>query len=135
MNARNLAALGASVVVLAAAIATAAVVFHPDLRVATGDSMEPTISGPAIVHCTSGEFTAADIDEGDIVAVNPGNADRFELGNASSGAIMHRVTFIDDDVTPANLKTQGDNEASSDGYSGVENIECVYSSHVELPVL
>jgi len=132
MNSSEIPALIASIVLLTAAVAAAGLVYHPEFRVATGESMEPTIEGPAIVHCPTGEFTSEDIDEGDIVAVNPSDADRFNM-NGSSGVVIHRVTFIDDDITPANIKTKGDNEISSDGYSSIENVECLYQSHVELP--
>jgi signal peptidase I len=125
--------LATALTVLAASIVAAGVVYYPGIRVATGDSMEPAISGPAIVHCNPGEFTAADIDEGDIVAVTPGNKEKFTGLDNESGTVMHRVTFIDDDVEPANIKTQGDNQRSSDGYSTIENVECLYQSHVELP--
>jgi len=131
MKASELAAVAAALTVLIAAIAAAGIVYHPELRVATGESMEPTITGPAIVHCNT-EFNSSDIEEGDIVAVNPGEEERFNM-NGSSGTVMHRVTFIDRDPQPSNIKTQGDNENSSDGYSTIENVECLYQSHVELP--
>jgi signal peptidase I len=137
MKMRRIAGILGAFIVLAAAVLTAAIVYHPDIRLATGSSMEPTVSGPAVVHCTGdGNITGEDIDVGDIVVIDVSDRDaRYpDMSDDGDRTVMHRVTFIDRDVSPVNLKTQGDNETASDGYSDVENIECIHQGHVSLPL-
>lgn len=131
-SARELAGIAASLGVLIAAIAAAGIVYHPDLRVAMGDSMEPTITGPAVVHCPASNVTATDIETGDIVTIQ-----RTFDGDPTGSPIMHRVTGIKqgDHINPEGyVTTKGDGNSKSDGIAKISNIECVYSSHVELPV-
>lgn len=133
----DVAALLAALAVLAASISAAVVVYHPGLRVATGDSMQPAIDGPAIVTCDP-TVPPDDIETGDIVAApvyrdtnTGGGEERF---GASGETVMHRVIdrpgglYNLDDA----LRLQGDNNQYQTELTSAAAVECVYQSHLSL---
>lgn len=133
MNVTRIAALTASLGVLASALAAAGIVYHPDLRVATGDSMEPTIQGPAVAHCAGPVDSIDDVQVGDIVVTKHS----FRDGRDDGQTVMHRVIEKrpnTDSNLPPRVVTQGDANDDPDGLIAVSEVQCKHTRHVTLPV-
>jgi hypothetical protein len=99
----------ALVVLAVLLVPTIVVAVHPDLRTATGDSMEGTMRAPVVAHCTPTD----DVEVGDIVSVD-----------VDGETVMHRVQSVNGD----RLQTKGDGRESSDAWTSMDNVNCEVES-------
>ena len=80
-----------------------------ELRVATGDSMQPTMDPQILAVCV--ESDPATLEEGDIIS--------FE---SNAGDLMHRVVAVDTETET--LIARGDNKTYSDDPVAFDAVNC-----------
>ncbi|WP_121822104.1 S24/S26 family peptidase [Halostella salina] len=125
-------------------LVVATIAAAPGVRIATGTSMHPTISGPAVVVCDPG-VAPGDIEEGDVVAAP--TYDAVELNRtpypdkriARQGhpprdgpTVIHRVVETEVGSTDAFLRLRGDNNLGQYEVTRRDAVICRYDWHVSL---